>query len=344
MRKLLALLIVSVLALTGCGKASDTHVVVYSNALTDEVQAFLTERGEQDGFSFDFVDLPNQDLYNRLVAEKNKPVADVVFGLDDIMFSGLKDEGLLYQYTPDWTKDVPQDLLEGTDGYFAPTVEQRIMMVYNKEYYNEDTAPTSWQDLVTNPAFKNKYFVPVSTTSGTNQKVYFSILSQYRDDNAKDGVSDEGWKFFEDYYKGGVEVPTDENYWDYFKDGRAPIGYAFSGSIASTEEQNGFEMGIVNPKQGVISMNEQVGIVNKGEDNDYTNAKKFVDWFGSADVQRDYAKELNTMPLNSKAQDGETDSIKSISEATDPMDTDWKYIAKYKDAWIEKIELQIIGS
>lgn len=337
--KLFGALLVLVIALAGC--SAQDQIVIYSNSLSDGRGEWLTDKAAEEGFNIKLVDLGAGDIYNRLLAEANAPIADIVFGLDDMMFQELNNEDLLYKYSPEWTSEIDQGLIDVTDGYYAPTVEQRIVMVYNPEYYTPETAPQSWQDLSTNPEFADKYFAPDSTGGGTKQKVFITILNQYQDPNGDLGISDEGWDMVAQYLSNSYQTPSSEDQWQNFKDGVTPIGYTFSSGIQGYEETYDIQIEPVNPPEGVISMNEQIGIVNKG-DKDYSQEEEFVEWFGSAEVQGEWAQEFNSMPLNQSANESETEAIKEISDKTTPMEIDWSFVNDNLDAWMEKIELEII--
>ena len=67
------------------------------------------------------------------------------------------------------------------------------------------------------------------------------------------------------------------------------------------EKEFGFKAGIVSPEVGVPTTVEQVGIINKGKDQDTAVAKEFIDWFGSAEVQGAWAEQFGSLPVNTKA-------------------------------------------
>ena len=54
-------------------------MIVYTNSGSDGRGDWLKERAAQDGFKIEYVQLGAGDLANRLVAEKNNQIADLVF-------------------------------------------------------------------------------------------------------------------------------------------------------------------------------------------------------------------------------------------------------------------------
>lgn len=317
-------------------------LVVYSNSLTDERQQWIEERAKKEGFQLEFVSAGGGDIYNRVLAEKSAPQADVVFGLDESMFFGLNDEKLLVPYEPSWSGDIPEDA-KVSDGTFFPLVEQRIFMIYNPEFVKEDQAPKKWEDLAASE-FAGKYKIPSNTTGGTNQKSILSILLQYVDEKAPEanmGISDEGWKQVGAYLKNGYRVGDGEDEWAKFKDGSLPISFFFSSGIPMNEQKYSVSAKPVNPDYGVIVMREQIGVVNKGESQDYTEAKRFVDWFGSSAVQGEWAPKFGSIPVSTVAAEQMTPRLKELIAETKPMKIDWNFVRQHLNDWMTKVELEL---
>lgn len=82
---------------------------------------------------------------------------------------------------------------------------------------------------------------------------------------------------------------------------------------------------------------EAIGIVNGTKKLD--EAKEFVDWFGSAEVQGQWAEEFSTLPANEKAVDKANEFNQEIAKIP-AQDIDWDLVAENIDAWCEKIILE----
>lgn len=319
----------------------DKKVVVYSNSLSDERQEWIDERASKEGFELEFVAGGGGEILNRLLAEKNEPQADVTFGMDEASFAQLKSEDMLTEFEPTWVEHIPDEVNIG-EGFYYPLVEQRIFMIYNPEFVDEADVPKNWQDLAANPNLEGKFMVPNELGGGTNQKAAMSTLLQYQDENGEYGISDEGWTQLEDYLNKGYMTPEGEDAWQNFADGKTVVTYTSTSSLPMNEEQYGFKAEIVNPDQGVITMREQIGVINKGEDHDYSAAEAFVEWFGSDEVQAEWAPEFGSHPLNTEAYKATTDRVKEIVAATKPMDVDWNFVSEHISDWVEKIELELM--
>lgn len=324
------------------GNSNETkEVLVYSNSLAGGRQEWIDEKATEAGFDLEFVEAGGGEVLNRLLAEANSPQADVTFGMDEAMFFELLDEDLFVEYEPSWVNELPEETIIG-EGYFHPLVEQRIFMMYNEEYVSAEDAPENWQDLSDMTEFAQKYRVPAQLGSGTDQKAILSILLQYIDEDGELGIAQEGWDEVEQYLANGYQTPENEEQLQNFADGSVPISYHFLGGIPAAEEEFGFTAVPVNPEQGVITMREQIAIINKGEDEDYTAAQEFVDWFGSADIQSAFVEEFGGLPVNEIAAESASDRLLEIAEVTEPMEVDWNFVRENLNAWIEKVELELM--
>lgn len=317
------------------------EVLVYSNSLAGGRQEWIDERAVEAGFDVQYVESGGGEILNRLLAEANSPQADVAFGMDEAMFFELVNQDLLVEYEPEWVSEIPDDANIG-DQLFHPLVEQRIFMIYNPEFISEEEAPSNWQDLAANPDFEGKYRVPAALGGGTDQKAILSILLQYVDEEGDMGIAQEGWDEVEKYLANGYQTPENEEQLQNLAEGTIPLSYHFLGGLPNAEEEFGFTAVPINPEQGVITMREQIGVVNKGDDHDYTAAEEFVEWFGSAEMQSAFVEEWGGLPVNEAAYDSASDRLLELADATEPMEVDWDFVRENIDSWIEKVELELM--
>lgn len=356
-KKLLATAFASTLILGACGSddTADTtdgnadtgesegskQVLVYSNSLAGGRQEWIDELATEAGFDVQYVEAGGGEILNRLLAEANSPQADVAFGMDEAMFFELVNVDMLTAYEPAWVDEIPAEANIG-DQLFHPLVEQRIFLMYNPEFVSEEEAPTNWQDLADMAEFEGKYRVPEDLGGGTHQKSVLSILLQYVDEDGDLGIAQEGWDEVQKFLANGYQTPENEEQLQNFAEGTIPITYHFLGGVPNAEEEFGFTGVPINPKQGVITMREQIGILDKGEDHDYSAAQEFVDWFGSAEIQSAFVEEFGGLPVNENAVDSAPDRIKELADMTTPMNVDWDFVREYLNQWIEKIELELM--
>ena len=341
----------SLLALGACGqgqteqnqqeakKGDQQALTVYTNSLDDEKEDWLAKRSKDAGFDVQFVKAGGGDTFNRIMAEKNDPQADVIIGLDEGQLKQIKEADLLAEFEPSWANDIPDNLKTGGK-YYYPWTEQRIMAFYRADQVKD--APKKLEDFAKIPELEKKYAVPADMAGSTNQKIVFSILLQHLDKEGELGVSKEGWQAVKDYFDHGY-VPTEgEDRHAKMGQGDLLASYYFSGGIPNVEKEFEFQATPVNPDYGVFSMSEQVAVVKKDDDSKLATAKKYADWWGSKETQEAWAKDFGTVPTLKSAQDAVAPRIKEIMTATDRMDVDWDIINEYADQWVEKIELDLL--
>ncbi|PAT06407.1 ABC transporter substrate-binding protein [Corynebacterium hadale] len=319
------------------GESGDDPIVIYSNSTSDGRGEWLTDQASEAGFNIEFVDLGGGDVQDRLVAEKANPIADVVFGLNNVYFENIKAEDVLESYTPSWSDKVEAGL--GDDDTYWPIVREPIMLVYNDAAFTEADAPKDWSDLWEQDRFHDRYEVASGLGGATTQMVIAGILSRYLDENGDLGVSDEGWKAIEAYYKNGQKSVKGTDLYARMQSGEIDAGQMWLAGKASREKEYGIKTSAVHPSTGVPMATQHVAKV-AGSDN--PKVEEFIDWFGSADVQASWSREFFTAPVN---EDALADADQTAVEETDSFtaqDIDWQIVAENLSAWVEKIELQYL--
>lgn len=321
----------------GAGTGTGETLTIYTNSGADGRGEWLQERAAQDGFDIQFIDAGAGDIQSRLVAEKNAPIADIAFGLNAIIWASLKNEGVLEQYVPVWADEV-QEGLNDPDGYYHAIVRQAILLCYNKNKMIAEEAPKDWTDLWTNEAYDGKYEYLTGLGGGTVRIVLSGILTRYADPAGELGISDEGWEAIASYYEHGVPNESGVDLYAQMAnmDNPVALGQMWSSGIESRDEQYGVDTAYVVPEIGVPYAVEGIAIIKgtkKAEE-----AKRFVDWFGSAEVQGEWAEEFSTLPANEKAVEKANAFNQEIAKIP-AQDIDWDLVAENIDAWCEKILL-----
>ncbi len=74
----------------GLVQGTGVTLTVYTNSGSDGRGDWLVERAAKDGFKIQYIEAGGAEIQNRLLAEKNAPIADVVYGLNSIMWEDRK--------------------------------------------------------------------------------------------------------------------------------------------------------------------------------------------------------------------------------------------------------------
>ena len=316
---------------------SEDPLVIYSNSVSDGRGEWLAEKAAEAGYEIEFVNLGGGDIQDRLVAEKANPMADVVFGLNNVFFEHLKADGVLEPYKPDWSNKVEAGL--GDDEQYWPIVREPIMLVYNDAAFTEADAPKDWTDLWEQNRFHNRYEVPSGLGGATTQMVLSGILSRHLDETGDLGVSDEGWNAIEAYFKNGVKSVKGTDLYARMKSDEVDAGQMWLAGKANREKEYGIETSAVHPAIGVPMATQHIAKV-AGSDN--AKAEEFINWFGSGEIQAAWSNEFFTAPVNKDAlAEADQDAVQQ-TDSFKAQDIDWPTVAKNLPSWIEKIELQYL--
>ena len=339
-------LVAGSILLTACAPGSDSAsagenndtLVVYSNSVSDGRGDWLKAQAAEAGFDVELVDLGGGDVMNRLSAEKNNPIADLTFGMNNVYFEKLKAQDVLEPYTPAWSGEVDAAMGDEAGKTFWPIVREPIMLVVNDAAYKPADAPKDWTELWTKDAFKGRYEVPLASTGATTQMVYAGILARYADPKGELGISQEGWDQMAAYFEHGNTAVKGEDLYARMKAGTVDAGQMWLAGKNSREAEYGLKTTAVQPEIGVPFSVQHVAMV-KGTDQ-AAEAQDFIDWFGSAKVQADWSNEFFTAPTNTKAVANADQQAIAQTNAFTPQDIDWALVAENIDAWVEKIELE----
>ncbi|MDX3264968.1 extracellular solute-binding protein [Streptomyces sp. MI02-2A] len=348
-----AAVLVTGLIATGCalpvspggqaGAGSAKSLVVYSNSVSDGRGDWLKKEAEKTGFKLQLVDLGGGDIRNRLLAEKANPIADVTFGLNNVYFENLKKDDVLDSYTPSWAGEVDAKASDLDGKEFWPIVREPVMLVYNKAAYTKPgQAPSDWPDLWTKKQFAKRYEVQSTLGGATTQMVLAGILSRYRDDKGDLGVSQAGWDAVKAYFRNGVPSVADTDLYAQMASGKVDAGQMWLAGKATREQQYKIATEAVHPKIGVPVVVQQVGLV-KGTKKS-AEAKKFIDWFGSAKIQAAWSQQFHTAPMNKDALPQADQAAVSATDSFTEQDIDWPFVAQHLDQWVEKIELDYLAN
>ncbi|KXT87989.1 extracellular solute-binding protein [Streptococcus oralis] len=340
---------VSALTLAACGagqsNASNSEaggsldksqqLVIYSNSASEGRKEWIEEKAKAAGYNIQVVDIPGGELVDRLIAEKNNGIADLVYGLNNLEYNKLKVAELLVKYNPSWSSDVDLSLGD-KDGYFYPTVVQPLVLAGKPEV----TMPSDWTDL-TGSQYKGKYGI-FSLGGGTSKIILSSILSRYQDTSGELGVSKEGWDVAKKYIQNAYIYGKDENYATTLLEGDKGIDYTmlWGSGFLQTETERSVDLQVMSPKVGVPFVTEQAGVIASSKKQEL--AKDFINWFGGEEVQAEWSQKFGTIPANTKALEKASDAVKTFRAAVNPQELDWTFIAENIDKWVEKAELEFV--
>ncbi|GLC81144.1 extracellular solute-binding protein [Lacrimispora brassicae] len=320
------------------GGAADRsqELVVYSNSTSNGQDEWLLKAAKEEGFKIQIVSIDGSALADRLIAEKNNSVCDVVFGLNAVEYERLKKEELLVKYEPDWMQDVDMSLGDA-DGYYYPTVVQPLLLVYNKDIITDP--PKDWPDLC-DPKYKGQYNL-FRLQGGTAKMILASIIARYPDPDGEYGVSEEGWEVVKNLYENGYYQQDGDDYISNVIDGTVPMSELWGAGVIRYQKERDVEFGLMLPEIGEPFVVEQVGIISGTKKE--ALAKDFINWFGSAEIQKGWSDSVGAIPANEKALDMIDDQgIKDLMSKVKIQEVDWALVSEHVNDWVEKVQLEYL--
>ena len=206
----------------------------------------------------------------KLLAEKNNPRADVIWGLAATSLMLLQSEGMLQSYAPKGLGKLDTKFRDsanppswtGMDAWIAAVCVNTV----EAKRYNLPT-PTSWMDL-TDPVYKGHLVMPNPNSSGTGFLDVSSWLQMYGERG--------GWQFMDNLHKNiAWYTHSGSKPCKQAASGETPIGISFAFRGAKSKAA-GAPLDIILPKEGVGWDMEATAIM-KGTKK-LAAAQKLVDW------------------------------------------------------------------
>jgi iron(III) transport system substrate-binding protein len=274
----------------GTAQAQET-LNVYSIWPENWARPMFQEFEKASGIKINFLRFSSGEALARLIAEKNNPRVDVLFGGPVETFGAGVKEGIFENYKPPaYAKLSARFKHEG--GQWMAIADDPLVFMTNNKFLadNKLQPPTSWNDLL-NPAYANMLQMADARTSGTAVTRIFSVLEvNKRDEEKAFAFLKQMRKSIQTYTKsgGGGTLPVGL--------GQAGGGIFFIVDALDTKAK-GYDVSISFPKEGIGSAAEGIALVKGAKNPDA--ARKLIDWATSPAMQSFYATyKINFIPAH----------------------------------------------
>lgn len=247
-RPLMALAAIVVLAMGLASQAiaqAPTRLTVYTALENEQLGPYKAAfESANPGFVIDWVRDSTGVITARILAEKDNPRADVIWGLAVTSLLIFDEQNMLLPYTPrgaDALKPAFRDTKNpmtwtGMDAWLS-------VICYNHVEAKQKglRAPSTWQDLL-NPAYKGRIVMPNPASSGTGYLTIAAWLQMLGEEK--------GWAYMDKLH---------ENIGVYLHSGTAPCNRAAQGEYAmaiafdargALLKQQGAPIEVIIPKEG----------------------------------------------------------------------------------------------
>lgn len=185
-------------SLQSCSK-SPKEVVIYTALDRMHSEPLLKKFEAKTGIKvkpvFDTEATKTAGLVNRLMAEKDKPQADVFWNNEIVRTIMLKNKDILSPYKSPNASDIPDQFKDGS-GYWTGFAARARVFIVNTEKLKEEQFPKSVYDFA-KPEWKSRFCIanPLFGTTSTHSAVLFHFLGD-----------DKAWEYFNSIKKNEVAV------------------------------------------------------------------------------------------------------------------------------------------
>ena len=316
-----ALAALAVAAFAGPTFAQKTKLTVYTALENDQLGPFK-KAFEADNPTVEIAWVRDSTgvIAAKLMAEKDNPHADIIWGLAASNVGLMASMGMLEPYTPAGADKLKPAFRSGKtpDSWVGMDAYLSVVCFNTAEAEKGKKAkPASWADL-TRPEYKDQIVMPNPASSGTGYLTVAAWLQSMGEEA--------GWKFMDDLH---------QNIAQYIHSGSAPCVQAAKGerligigldTRGASEKTKGAPLELILPKEGLGSEIEVTAIV-KGTKN-MDAAKKLADWAVTKNANELYAKTYPIVALPGVANTPPNYPA-DIEKAAVKNDIDW--MAKNRD-------------
>ena len=320
------------LTLSGCSSTteaetntetdSDNALVIYSPNPEDLIEETIPAFEEKYGIKVDLVQASTGELFKKAEAEKESPVADVIFGGSYALFSS--NENLFEPYISQENDQIIPEYQNKT-GFYTPYTLDVSVIIANSAL-TKDIKIEGYNDLL-NPKLKGK----IATADPSNASSAFAQLTNMLVDQG--GYENEqAWTYVKNLFTlvDGKIASSSSNVYKAVADGEMAVGLTYE-DPALKLLNDGVDVKVIYPKEGTVFLPASAAIVKKSKNME--NAKKFIDFIISQEVQDTLGTTTTNRPVRKNAKTSENmkpiDKIKTLTE-------DYDYVIKNKSDIVKK--------
>lgn len=304
--------------------AASKELVVYSPATEGQINAVIPLFEEKYGIEVEVITGGTGELLARVDAEGDNPYADVIFGGGE---SSYAEYSHVFQ---DYVSPEDANLSEGaknTLGYCTNYCMDSAIFIINTDLVG-DIEIKGYEDLL-NPELKGKIAMPDPTASSSAMMHIETLLTDFGGLTLE---NEEGWDVVGKLVANldGKLASGSSAAWKSVADGEmvVALSYEEAGIILA---RDGAPVEVVYPEEGTVFTPSTSGIVKNCKNLD--NAKLFIDFILSQEVQNIFCNELDVRPVRDDVSYPEyfrpASDVKTV-----PLDQ--AYVNEHKEEIVDK--------
>lgn len=303
-------------------KGDGGSLVVYSPNSEGLIGATIPAFEEKYGIKVELIQAGTGELFKKLESEKEVPVADVIFGGS---YTQYTTHGELFEnYTSKENDNVIKEY-QNTTGYSTPYTLDGSVLIVNPDL-TKGMNIEGYNDLF-KPELKGK----IATADPANSSSAFAQLTNML--QAQGGYKDDkAWSYVKDLFTliDGKIGSSSSSVYKVVADGEMAVGLSYEDPAVKLLN-DGANIKVVYPKEGTVFLPASAAIVKKSKNME--NAKKFIDFIISQEVQDTLGTTTTNRPVRKNAKTSENmkpiDKIKTLTE-------DYDYVIKNKSDIVKK--------
>src|SRR4051794_26898217 len=276
-------------------------------------------------------------MVNKAILTKDKPLVDVLYGVDNTFLSRALDAGIFVPYVAPASASVDPALKVDASNRVTPIDYGDVCVNYDKTAYSGAAAPPATIEDLTNPQYKGKLVVENPATSSPGLAFVLSTIVRFGESGAYTWLD-----YWQDLRANGVLVVSDWNdaYYNEFSGGAGagdrPLVVSYATSPAAEvyfADPQPSESPTGNVDDACFRQVEFVGVL-AGAKNE-VGAQAWIDFMASPEFQSDMPLNMFVFPVNPDAQVPQL-FTQFPAKATAPLTMDPVQIAANRDRWIQE--------
>lgn len=275
--------------------SANTELTVYTALEADQLKMYQTSFNEEyPDIEIKWVRDSTGVVTAKLLAEKENPQADVIWGVAGTSLLLLDSEGMLLPYAPKGVEKLSDGFKSASNPPSWVGMNAWVAAICYNNIEGEKLGlpkPTSWNDLL-DPVYEGYLIMPNPGSSGTGFLDVSSWLQMFGTDG--------GWTYMDNLHKNiSRYTHSGSQPCKLAASGEIPIGISYAYRAAQLIEK-GAPLDVIIPSEGVGWELEAAGIV-KGTKN-LESAQKLMDFAVSLKANEMYNKSFAVVAMPGVAQ------------------------------------------
>jgi len=332
--RFLAVVAIGWLSSVATASAADP-VNVYTIWPENYARPMFEEFEKATGIKVNFIRFSSGEALARVIAEKNNPRIDVLFGGPVETFAAGIKEGIFQPYKSPSFDKLPARFKQA-DGQWTAIADDPLVFMTNAAFLKSKNLkpPASWDDLL-DPAYKNQLQMADARTSGTAVTRIFSVLEVNKRDEEKSFA-------YLKKLRQNVQVYTKSG-----GGGTLPVGLGQAGGgiffivDALETKAKGYDVVISFPKEGIGSSAEAIALIKDAKN--LEAGKKLIDFATSAAMQSKLADhKVNFVPAHPEVKTEA--SLAAVLKGANVFPIDDDYAGANRKRIVERWVKEVLGA